>query len=197
MDENINILILNDISRNVIRFLSRNLASIFNAGVRVSRHIIVPTRLFNEDKKQYEGRKLLKYITENLTLKEVRGINLALFDRDLFTGSLDYAFGVASPFPRICIMSLLRLHPHFDQEYFAGGMEKRSAGRFPLVARRLSSDEKDLYYGRILREAVHGIGHTLGLTHCTLKSCIMYQSATVDDIDGKQAGFCSSCLHLL
>ena len=198
MDENINILVLNDISRSVLRFLSRNLSSIFKTDLDISRHIIVPTELFNEEKEQYDGRKLLRFLTENMTLKEVRGINLAVFDRDLFTGSLDYVFSVASPFPKICIISLLRLHPHFEEEYFTGGLRKRKAGRFPLIVRRLSIPERNLYYDRILKEAVHGIGHTLGLMHCSSPECIMYSLGSLNDIDTKHTTiFCMKCRFLL
>jgi archaemetzincin len=197
MDENINILVLNDISRNVIRYLAKNLSSIFGTDVKLSRHLVIPTTLFNEDKGQYDGRKLLKFLTENMTLKEVKAVNLALFDRDLFIGSLDYAFGLASPFPKISVISILRLHPHFQKDYFTGGLKKRKAGRFPLFVRRLSSQEKTLYYDRILKEAIHGIGHTMGLIHCRRKECIMHQSDAISDIDSKETGFCKSCRDLL
>ena len=50
MDENINILVLNDISRDVLRYLTKNLSSIFGTDVKVSRNIIVPTTLYNEEK---------------------------------------------------------------------------------------------------------------------------------------------------
>lgn len=193
MDENINLLVLNDISRSVLRYLARNLSQIFDTGVRVSRNIIIPSALFNEEKKQYDGKKLLRFLTENLTLGEIKGINLALFDRDIFTGSAEYVFGVASPFPRIGIISLLRLHPHFEEDYFTGGLKKRKAGKFPLLVRRLSSTEKTLYYDRILKESVHSIGHTFGLVHCDSSQCIMYPSGTVSDIDSKNLSFCRTC----
>jgi archaemetzincin len=193
MDENINILILNDISRGILRSLIRNLSIVLNTQVKISRHIIIPTLLFNEEKNQYDGRKLLRFLTENLTLREVRGINLAVFDRDLFTGSLDYAFGVASPFPKICIISILRLHPHFNEEYFTGGMKKRKSGRFPLFVRGLNNKEKTLYHERVLKEALHGIGHTLGLSHCQDRNCIMYSSGNISHIDAKQVDFCRVC----
>ena len=196
MDGNINILVLNDIRRNVLRFLAKNLSDIFEADLKISRHMIVPTELFNVEKKQYDGRKLLRFLTENMTLKEVRGINLAVFDRDLFTGNLDHVFGVASPFPRVCIISLLRLHPHFEEDYFAGGLKKRKAGRFPLLVKRLSGPEKTLYYDRVLKEAVHGIGHTLGLTHCSSNKCIMYPSNSLGDIDTRNTIFCKTCRSL-
>ena len=197
MDDNINILILNDISRNILRFLIKNLSTILDSDVKISRHLIIPTTLFNEEKKQYNGKKLLKFLTENLTLGEVRGINLAVFDRDLFTGSLDYVFCVASPFPKICIISILRLHPHFDEEYFTGGMGKRKSGRFPMFVKRLNGKEKTIYYERILKEALHGIGHTMGLVHCLDRSCIMYSSEDISNIDAKQTNFCKTCLDSL
>jgi len=139
MDEKINILVLNDISRNILRYLVKDLSRIFDTDTGISRHLIIPTALFNRDKKQYDGRKLLRFLTENMTIKEVRSVNLAVFDRDIFSGSLEYAFGLSSAFPRISVISVLRLHPHFQEEYFAGGREKRKAGRFPLFVKRLST----------------------------------------------------------
>jgi archaemetzincin len=197
MDNNINILVLNDINRNILRYLVRNLALTFGSNVKVSKHIIIPTTLFNEEKSQYNGRKLLRFLIDNMTLKEIKAVNLALFDRDLFIGSLDYAFGLASAFPRISVISILRLHPHFQKDYFAGGLRKREAGRFPLFVRRLNSREKTLYYNRILKEAIHGIGHTMGLTHCIQKECIMHPSDTINHIDSKETGFCKTCRELL
>ena len=196
MVENINILVLNDISRYILRHLARNLSSIFSTNAKISKHVIIPATLFNEEKKQYDGRKLLRFLTENMTLKEARGINLAVFDRDLFTGSLDYVFSLASPFPKICVVSILRLHPHFGEDYFTGGMKKRNAGRFPLFVKRLGNPEKAVYYERVLKEAVHGIGHALGLTHCDRKECIMHSSYNIEDIDAKGTGFCKTCQTL-
>jgi archaemetzincin len=193
MEENINLLVLNDISRTVLRHLARNLSQIFETDVKVSRTIIIPSMLFNEEKRKYEGRKLLKFLTENMTLGEVKGINLALFDRDIYTGSADYVFGVASPFPKIGIVSLLRLHPHFEEDYFAGGLKKRKAGKFPLLVRRLSGAEKTVYYERILKEAIHSIGHSMGLIHCDHSQCIMYPSGKVSDVDNKTTSFCKTC----
>jgi len=194
MEKSINILVLNDLSRSLLRYLAKNLSSIFNTRAKTSRHIIVPTTLFNEEKKQYNGRKLLRFLGENMTIREVKAVNLAIFDRDLFTGSLDYVFGLASPFPGICVISLLRLHPHFKEKYFIQAMKKRKAGKFPLAVKRLSRSEKSLYYERILKEAIHGIGHVLGLLHCSCPGCVMSPSDTIEDIDKKDTGFCKACL---
>jgi len=128
-----------------------------------------------------------------MTLGEVKSITLALFDRDIFTGNLDYVFGLASQFPKICIISLFRLHPHFEKSYFAERLKKKKTRKFILLVRKLSISEKTLYYERILKEAIHGIGHTLGLVRCDNRECIMYSSSTINDIDGKNTSFCQNC----
>ena len=193
MEEKINILVLNDISRSILGYLQKNLTSIFSRPTAVSKHVIVPTSFYKMEKGQYDGRKLLNFLTENLTLKEVKDINLAIFDRDLFTGNLDYVFGLATPFPRISVISTIRLHPHFEKDYFQKGLKKRKIGKFPLLVRRLTSNEKNLYYERILKESVHSIGHTMGLMHCSNARCIMAPSSLLEHIDKKELEFCLSC----
>lgn len=197
MNENINILILNDINRNILKYLKKNLAIVFERNVIISKHIMVPSILFNDEKKQHDGRKLLKFLTENIMLKEVKNINLAVFDRDIYKDNVDYLFGLASPFPKIAVISIMRMHPHFNEDYFLKGLKKRKSGKFPLLVKRLNSAEKKLYYERILKEAVHGIGHTFGLMHCSNKSCIMYPSITSEDIDSKEIAFCRTCRRLI
>ncbi len=193
MEGKINILVLNDIGRSILKYLQKNLASIFNNSIPVSKHVIVPASFYKIEKGQYDGRKLLGFLAENLTLREAKDINLAIFDRDLFTGNLDHVFGLAAPFPRICVISVIRLHPHFERDYFQEGLKKRKMGKFPLSVRRLTGKERALYYERILKESVHSIGHTMGHLHCSDISCIMYPSKALENIDNKEIRFCRSC----
>ena len=46
---------------------------------------------------------------------------------------------------------------------------------------------------RLLKEAVHEIGHTLDLTHCEDYQCAMAPSHAVEWIDLKESSLCSSC----
>jgi archaemetzincin len=197
MDRNINILILNDINRNIIRFLRRRLTEIFNSYVGVSKHIIIPSELFNSDKKKYDGKKIMKFLADNITLKEVKNVNIGIFDRDMFSGNVDYVFGLASLFPKIGVISIIRLHPHFNEDYFSRGLKKRKSGKFPLIARKLNTHEKNIYYERILKETSRVVGHTLELKHCDNRRCIMAPSNTVMDIDQKDIAFCNSCRSLI
>ena len=44
-----------------------------------------------------------------------------------------------------------------------------------------------------MKEAVHELGHTLGLEHCPDRSCVMYFSNSLADTDRKGEAYCSRC----
>jgi len=44
-----------------------------------------------------------------------------------------------------------------------------------------------------VKEAVHEVGHTLGLAHCTNSSCVMFFSNSILDTDRKKSAFCEKC----
>ncbi|WP_081825254.1 matrixin family metalloprotease [Persephonella sp. IF05-L8] len=50
-----------------------------------------------------------------------------------------------------------------------------------------------IFIGRITKEAVHEIGHTLGLGHCPDPECVMHFSNSIVDTDRKSYFFCSVC----
>ncbi len=46
---------------------------------------------------------------------------------------------------------------------------------------------------RLLKEAVHELGHTYGLYHCHNPECVMKSSTYVEEIDFKSSRFCDRC----
>jgi archaemetzincin len=46
---------------------------------------------------------------------------------------------------------------------------------------------------RAVKEAVHELGHTVGLRHCSEWSCVMASTHAVERLDVKSAEFCSRC----
>jgi len=46
---------------------------------------------------------------------------------------------------------------------------------------------------RSLKEAVHELGHTMGLGHCKDSTCVMHFSNSLMDTDVKGSFFCSRC----
>ena len=56
----------------------------------------------------------------------------------------------------------------------------------------LPADE-ELLFERLIKEAVHELGHALDLTHCDDYECAMAPSHGVEWIDLKNAAFCEGC----
>lgn len=46
---------------------------------------------------------------------------------------------------------------------------------------------------RLLKEAIHELGHVLGLPHCDHPACVMFPSPDLEATDAKGLGFCSAC----
>lgn len=90
---------------------------------------------------------------------------LGITQRDLFARDLNFIFGIASP-GGACVVSTARLVIGADDE---------------------------LFRARLLKEAVHELGHTLGLGHCTDTGCVMYFSNSLADTDRKGDAYCKRC----
>ena len=54
-------------------------------------------------------------------------------------------------------------------------------------------ENRELTTDRLLKEAVHELGHTYGLIHCQQANCVMNSSTYVENIDQKSAEFCPLC----
>jgi archaemetzincin len=91
---------------------------------------------------------------------------LAVTDVDLYAGDLKFVFGMAQPSGEACVISLFRLYLDADEERF----------------RR-----------RALKEAMHELGHTFGLGHCTDPGCVMWFGNTLKETDRKGAAYCPRC----
>jgi DNA-binding NtrC family response regulator len=63
-----------------------------------------------------------------------------------------------------------------------------------LKVDRVTVYNKIKKYGlRLVKEAVHELGHTYGLVHCNRARCVMTSSTYVENIDLKSAQLCDRC----
>ncbi len=91
---------------------------------------------------------------------------LGVADADLYETGLNFVFGYSQPSGRVAVIALARLH---DAD--------------PAKFRE-----------RCVKEAVHEIGHTLGLAHDEGRAgCVMHFSRTLADTDRKGRGYCGEC----
>lgn len=56
---------------------------------------------------------------------------------------------------------------------------------------------EDLLKKRLLKEAIHELGHVFGLLHCKTKGCVMNFSNDVYEVDKKSSEFCQKCASKL
>ena len=90
---------------------------------------------------------------------------------DLYVPVLTFVFGEAQLEGRCAVVSTARLR----QETY--GLPK----------------DDNLLRDRLLKEAVHELGHTFGLRHCSDWRCVMTSSHAAEWLDVKTADFCPSC----
>ncbi len=96
---------------------------------------------------------------------------IGVTDFDLFLPILTYVFGEADLDGTAAVVSSNR----FRDEHYG------------LPPNRASLSK------RLQKEAIHELGHTLGLVHCYQVSCVMRPSSYVEEIDYKSLGFCRTC----
>lgn len=96
---------------------------------------------------------------------------LAVTPFDLYIPILTFVFGEAQLDGTCAVVSIHRLR----QEFYG-----------------LPADSK-LMHRRLLKEAVHELGHTFGLAHCEDYQCAMAPSHSMEWIDLKQSTLCANC----
>lgn len=117
---------------------------------------------------QLAAEDLLYDVTRQRIL---RGATLALgfTDQDLYVPRMNFVFGLASCDARSAVVSAFRLGPH----------------------------ESEILRVRLLKEAVHELGHLHGLGHCADPLCVMYFSNCLADTDRKSPDFCGRCSPMI
>jgi len=99
---------------------------------------------------------------------------LAVSKVDLFIPILTHVYGEAQLGGKSCIISTHRLRE----------------GLSPITA-------EDTFQNRVVKEAIHELGHTFNLRHCQDHSCGMHYCRTIKDVDRKLDHFCRYCKVLL
>ena len=128
---------------------------------------------YDHVRRQYDGNKLLKEIDSMLISSSSKKIGL--FAVDLFIPILTFIFGQSVYQGNSGIASIYRLR---NEQY---GMKP----------------DTNVAYNRFKKVIIHEIGHTYGLIHCYVPSCVMRSSTYVEDIDQKKQHLCSQCLSKL
>jgi len=131
------------------------------------------SKFYEPTRRQYDGNRLLKYLHQNKSISALKTIGL--FQIDLFIPILTYIFGQAIFKGNTGIASIYRLK---NEQYGIKG-------------------DDDLLLDRFRKVVIHELGHTFGLTHCFVPSCVMRISTYVEDLDQKKLRLCNNCIEKL
>ena len=135
---------------------------------------VLPVRLdpefaFHGERQQYHSSEILQRMQSFLSADSWRMLGVAAVD--LYIPILTFVFGEAQMGGLCSVLSTHRLR----QEFY---------GLPP---------DPELFRQRLIKEAVHELGHTLSLTHCDDYRCVMASSHAVEWIDLKESVLCGNC----
>ena len=127
---------------------------------------------FDPVRDQYHSTSILEKLADSVPAHAVK--ILAICDVDLFIPILTHVYGEAQLGGKACIISTFRLKQDLP----------------PL------NPEKN-FQNRIVKEAIHELGHSFNLRHCKDSICSMHYCRTIEDVDRKTDQLCRYCKVLL
>jgi archaemetzincin len=170
----IGLLSVGQVDPQVLNYLAGALVKVFpdTSFSVASQTLPLNQKAYSKTRKQYNSNLLLADLRV-YAAKEKRCYQhvLGVVDADIFVPELNYVFGEAFTPGNAALISLCRLKPEFYRE----------------------KTDEEMFSSRVIKEAVHELGHTLGLQHCHRASCIMHFSNSIFDTDKKQNVFCDEC----
>lgn len=166
----IGVIPVGEVAESFLSRLSEELENIFvKAKFELKEPLSLPKEAYNPLRGQYLSTKILNRLVEatnRLKADKVLGVT----NVDLYVPRLNFVFGEALCPGEAALISLFRLNPELYGEPNGGKFLKRA-----------------------LKEAVHELGHTFGLRHCSNPKCVMFFSNSLLDTDRKGERFCLEC----
>jgi archaemetzincin len=152
-----------------IESLRDQLEARFLTKVNISRHDFDSRDFLDLHRNQYSSSAIIERLEKNLPAEASKV--LAVTGLDLYIPVLTFVFGEARLNGLCAVVSSYRL----DTKFY--GLPNNPA----------------LLQERLLKEAIHELGHTYGLYHCHNQECVMKSSTYVEEIDFKSSRFCEKC----
>ncbi|OAG28332.1 archaemetzincin [Thermodesulfatator autotrophicus] len=132
----------------------------------------LPQEFFDPARGQFKADDLVTYFQQNIETRS--RLKLGICEADLYAWDLNFVFGISILKQGTALLSYKRL----DNKFY-----------------NLPPNDR-LLYERAQKEALHELGHAIGLDHCEAP-CVMHYSNSVMEVDVKPAKFCPECWRRL
>jgi archaemetzincin len=153
---------------DLLEYLAAALARTFRTPCQIRPETFDLSFALDDGRQQYHSTAIIQRM-ERAVDPDARVLGVTA--SDLYVPVLTFVFGEAQLDGNCAVVSTARL----KEEFY--GMPRR----------------QDLLRERLLKEAVHELGHTFGLRHCADWRCVMTSSHAVERLDVKGAEFCRAC----
>ncbi len=177
----IRLVAIGTVARPILEFLAFVLEDDLAMTCTISPARLDVSEAYDPIRQQYHSTRILAHLVEQpndrlsssdpLLQEKILGVA----DVDLFIPILTFVFGEAQLGRRAAVVSVYRLR----QQFYG-----------------LPEDDS-LFLQRCEKEALHELGHTFGLVHCSDFDCVMHYSNSIEQVDLKSNRFCAACARLL
>lgn len=154
------------------RIVAASIQGILDVPIDIIGRIEIPEESFVLDRRQYDAGIMLK-VLEGISSDHACVVGLT--NVDLCIPVFTYVFGEAQLGGRTAIVSTARLQRGEKGEIIS----------------------ENVFYERIVKVALHEIGHVFSLYHCENENCLMRFSSRLNILDNLPIIFCDRCIFLL
>jgi archaemetzincin len=155
----------------LLKLIVREVHRIFGYRTKIKPLLQDVDFAFDLDRQQHYSTIILERLASLAPTMAIK--LLAITKVDLFIPILTHVYGEAQLGGRACIVSTHRLNEG------------------------LGTSVSEIFYQRVVKEAIHELGHTFNLRHCRDHTCNMHYCRSVKDVDLKSDQLCRYCLVLL
>ncbi|MGO9120953.1 MAG: archaemetzincin family Zn-dependent metalloprotease [Desulfomonilaceae bacterium] len=154
---------------DVVRVVSDSLQGTLRLPINLGQPVPLPQTAFMESRNQYNSMSVIKYLAEEHSRGGLKVLGIT--NKDLCTPILTYVFGEAYMAGEAAVVSCFRLY-------------RGQAGE-PVST--------DHFLDRLVKVALHEVGHTFNVPHCHTGRCVMRASNSLKELDDKLNYLCNYC----